>query len=127
MAKQKLRTKERTRIRLRKNDLVEVIAGRDQGKRGKIIAVMRAEGRVLVQGVNFIKRHTKPSQQSRQGGIVEKEGPIHVSNVMLYCPKCDGPARVRIQVADKKDARGKRRREVLRICKRCGEALGGSS
>jgi large subunit ribosomal protein L24 len=61
MAKLKLRTKERTRIRLRKNDIVEVIAGRDAGKRGKVITVLRAEGRVLVQGVNFIKRHTRPN------------------------------------------------------------------
>ena len=101
MAKQKLRTKERMRIRLRKNDLVEVIAGRDQGKRGKVITVLRDKGRVLVQGVNFIKRHTRPNpQQNIKGGIVEREAPLHVSNVMIVDPDTKKPSRLGTQILE---------------------------
>ncbi len=93
MARQ--RTKERTKIRLRKDDLVEVIAGRDAGKRGKVIAVMRDSGRVLVQGVNFIKRHTRPNpQRNIKGGIVEREASIHVSNLMIVSPDDDKRTRI---------------------------------
>jgi large subunit ribosomal protein L24 len=93
MARQ--RTKERTKIRLRKNDVVEVISGRDAGKRGKIITVLRAEGRVLVQGVNFIKRHTRPNPQKNvKGGIVEREASLHVSNVMIVSPDDDKRTRI---------------------------------
>lgn len=116
MAKQKLRVKERTRIRLRKNDLVEVIAGRDQGKRGKIITVMRTEARVLVQGVNFIKRHTKPNPQKNiKGGIVEREAPLHVSNVMIVSPDDDKRTRIgSTLLADGRRVRaGRRSGEVL--------------
>jgi large subunit ribosomal protein L24 len=116
MAKQKLRTKERTRIRLRKNDLVEVIAGRDQGKRGKVIGVLRDKGRVLVQGVNFIKRHTRPNpQQNIKGGIVEREAPLHVSNVMIVSPDDDKRTRIgSILLTDGRRVRaGRRNGEVL--------------
>ena len=116
MARQSQRTKERTRIRLRKNDLVEVIAGRDTGKRGKIIAVMREKGRVLVQGVNFIKRHTRPNpQQNIKGGIVEREAPIHVSNVMIVSPEDDK----RTRIGSKLLADGRR----ARVSRRGGEVL----
>ena len=72
------------KIRLKKNDLVEVIAGKDAGKRGKVLKVLREHGRVIVQGVGFIKRHTRPNpQRNIKGGIAEREAPIHVSNVML--------------------------------------------
>lgn len=116
MAKLKLRTKERTRIRLRKNDLVEVIAGRDQGKRGKVISVLRDKGRVLVQGVNFIKRHTRPNpQQNIKGGIVEREAPLHVSNVMIVSPDDDKRTRIgSILLTDGRRVRaGRRNGEVL--------------
>ena len=116
MAKQKLRTKERTRIRLRKNDLLEVIAGRDQGKRGKVISVLRDKGRVLVQGVNFIKRHTRPNpQQNIKGGIVEREAPLHVSNVMIVSPDDDKRTRIgSILLTDGRRVRaGRRNGEVL--------------
>jgi len=71
------------RIRIKKNDTVEVIAGEDKGKQGRVLAVFPDKGRVLVEGVNMIKRHTKPNQQNTQGGIIEKEAPIHVSNVKV--------------------------------------------
>ena len=95
------------------NDTVEVIAGREKGKRGRVLKVLPAKERVVIEKVNFVKRHTKPSQQSRQGGIVEKEGPIHVSNVMLFCKKCNRPVRVR----NLRGADGAKNR----ACARCGE------
>ena len=85
----------RIRIRLRKNDLVEVITGRDRGKRGKVLQVLPEKGRVVVQGVNFIKRHTRPNPQKNiKGGIVEREAPIHASNVMLLDPEENKPTRI---------------------------------
>jgi large subunit ribosomal protein L24 len=94
------------------NDTVAVIAGKEKGKRGRVLMVLPAEERVIVEKVNFIKRHTKPSQKQRQGGIIEREGPLHVSNVQLYCKKCSKPVRVRnLAGADG---------EKSRACARCG-------
>jgi large subunit ribosomal protein L24 len=85
----------RVRIRLRKGDLVEVIAGKDAGKRGRILKVIRERGRVIVQGVGFIKRHTRPNpQRNIKGGIAEREAPIHVSNVMIVSPEQDRRSRI---------------------------------
>jgi len=112
----KQKTKERIRIRLKKNDLVEVIGGRDAGKRGKVLSVLRDKGRVLVQGVNFIKRHTRPNpQRNIKGGIVEREAPIHVSNVMIVSPDDDKRTRIGSKVlADGRKVRvGRRAGEVL--------------
>ena len=117
------------KMHVKKGDTVVVIAGKDKGATGKIIAAYPREQKVLVEGVNLVKKHTKIGQSARgakTGGIITQEAPIHASNVMLYCPKCNGPARVRMQIIEKKDPRGKRRREALRMCKRCGEAIGGA-
>jgi len=97
----------------RVNDTVEVIAGREKGKKGRILKVLPAKERVVIEKVNFVKRHTKPSQQSRQGGIVEKEGAIHVSNVMLFCKKCNRAVRIK----NLRGADGAKNR----ACARCGE------
>ena len=108
--------KERTRIRLRLDDRVEVSAGRDSGKRGKIIAVMRDSDRVLVQGDNFNKRHTRPNpQRNIKGGIVEREASIHVSNLMIVSPDDDKRTRIGSKLlADGRRARiGRRGGEVL--------------
>ena len=92
MARQKT---ERMKIRLKKDDLVEVITGRDTGKRGKVLVVLPEKGRVIVQGVNFIKRHTRPNPQKNiKGGIAEREAPIHVSNVMIVSPDDDKKTRI---------------------------------
>jgi len=106
------------KVKIRKGDTVEVISGRfeDKGKRGEVIKVLPEKGRVVVQGVNIRKKHQ--SQVQTQGrtlnpGIIEFEGPIHISNVMLVCPKCDEPTRVGLQ---------REGGETLRVCKRC-EAL----
>src|SRR5512139_1814378 len=114
MARQK--TAERTKIRLKKDDLVEVIAGRDSGKRGKVLVVLPEKGRVIVQGVNFIKRHTKPNpQRNIKGGIAEREAPIHVSNVMIVSPDDDKRTRIGFRtMPDGRKARiGRRGGEVL--------------
>jgi large subunit ribosomal protein L24 len=108
--------KTRTRIRLKKNDVVEIISGRDAGKRGKILQVIPDKGRVIVQGVNFIKRHTRPNpQRNIKGGIAEREAPIHVSNVMIVSPDDDK----RTRIGSKLLPEGKR----VRISRRGGEVL----
>lgn len=102
-------------IRLKKDDKVEVIAGKDKGRTGKVLKVLRDRNRVVVEKVNMIKRHTRPGPTTGQGGIVEKEAPIHVSNVMLICEKCAAPTRIR----KAQTAEGK----WVRACKKCGELL----
>ncbi len=91
--------------RVRKGDTVVVIAGKDKGKRGKVLRVLNKVGRVVIERVMMVKRHTKPSQKNPQGGIVEKEGSVHLSNVMLLDPGSDKPTRVKIKNED-----GNRRR-----------------
>ena len=92
-----------------------MIGGRDRGKVGKILKVDRKKNRVLVENVNFIKRHQRPSAQNRQGGIVESEAPIHVSNVQLMCNKCVTPVRVKMKRLDD----GKK----VRVCGKCDEII----
>ena len=81
-------------LKIKKNDFVVVTAGNDRGKRGKVLKVFPEKLRIIVEGVNFIKRHTRPTQTRPQGGIVTREGSIHVSNVMLIDPKSGKPTRV---------------------------------
>ncbi|HEX4825760.1 MAG TPA: 50S ribosomal protein L24 [Candidatus Polarisedimenticolaceae bacterium] len=103
-------------MKVKKNDTVVVISGKDRGKRGRVIEVMPKEARVRIEGVNRVKRHTKPNpQRNVKGGIVEREDPIHVSNVALIDPKSDKPTRVGIKV----EANGSR----TRIAVRSGMAL----
>jgi large subunit ribosomal protein L24 len=91
------------KFKMKKGDLVAVIAGKDKGKQGKVLEVLVAKARVRVEGVNRVKRHTKPSQKSPQGGILEKEAAIHVSNVMLVDPKTNKGGRVKIVAGKGKD------------------------
>lgn len=89
--------------KMKKGDLVEVIAGKEKGKQGKIIGLLTKKERVMVEGLNRVKRHTKPSQTNPQGGIIEKEAAIHMSNVMLVDPKTNKGGRIKItQKGDKK-------------------------
>jgi len=91
---------------VRKGDTVVVIAGRERGKRGRVLRVMPAEGRVVVERINLMKKHQKPTQKLRQGGIIEREAPLHLSNVMLVDPCSDKPTRVGVkQLADGRKAR----------------------
>jgi large subunit ribosomal protein L24 len=102
----------RIALPIRKNDSVVVIAGRDRGKRGRVLRVLPDTSRVVVEGVNFVKRHTKPNpQRNVKGGIVEREAGLHLSNVQLVCPECSTPTRV-----------GRRRLEDgrrVRYCRKC--------
>ena len=103
------------RLAIRKNDMVVVIAGKDKGKRGKVLKVIPKTHRVMIERVNLIKRHTKPGKGTQQGGIVERENPLDVSNVLLLCTKCERPVRVgHSYLAD-----GKK----VRVCKACGEVV----
>jgi large subunit ribosomal protein L24 len=106
---------ERKKYRIRKNDTVKVIAGKEKGKSGKVMRVIPKKDRAIVEKLNLVKRHLKPSQQSRQGGILEKESPIQMSNLMLICSKCTDPTRVgyRILEDDRK----------VRYCKQCNEII----
>ncbi|MFC4765938.1 50S ribosomal protein L24 [Effusibacillus consociatus] len=102
-------------MHVRKGDQVMVIAGKDKGKKGKILEAYPSEGRVLVEGVNIIKRHTRPDQANPQGGIVEREAPIHASNVMILDPKSGEPTRIgkKILTDGKKVRYAKKSGEVL--------------
>lgn len=102
-------------MRVTKGDLVKIIAGDDRGKSGRVLKVQGNDGRVLVEGVHFVKRHTRRIRQDQQGGILEKEAPIDASNVMVVCPKCGKIT----SVGKRSLASGKR----VRTCKQCGEIL----
>lgn len=102
-------------MHVKRGDTVVVIAGKERGKRGKVLRLLPAKGRLIVEKLNMIKRHQRPTQKLRQGGIIEREGTLPLSNVMVVCTKCDRPARTRIQVlADERK---------VRACKRCGEIV----
>ena len=111
-------------LKVRKGDTVQVISGKDRGGKGKVIETDPDKNRILVEGVNRIRKHTKVTQSTRgakTGGIVTQEAPIHVSNVMVVCPECDKPTRIgkRQDVVD--EATGKTR--PVRICKHCGKEI----
>jgi large subunit ribosomal protein L24 len=103
------------KLHVKKEDTVIVITGKDKGKKGRVIVAYPRENRVLVEGVNMVKKHTKPSPKNPQGGIIEQEAPIHVSNVMLVDPKSGLPTRVGYKVLDN----GKK----VRVAKRSGEVI----
>jgi large subunit ribosomal protein L24 len=105
-------------MKIHKNDVVMVIAGNSRGKRGKVLKVYPDLGRVIVEGVNLIKRHTRANQKNPQGGIVQREAPIHASNVMLVDPKSNEITRVGTKVT-KDVTTGKKRR--MRVAKATGE------
>ena len=107
---------DRVRIQIRKNDQVKVIAGKDLNKTGRVLRVLRDKGRVVVEGVSFLKRHTRPNPQRQiKGGIVEREAPIHISNVMIVCGACGKATRIGHNVL----ADGKK----VRICRSCNSSL----
>ncbi len=101
------------KLHIKKNDLIMVKKGREKGKSGRVLRVLPEKERVIVEKINMIKRHSRPHGQQRRGGILEKEAPLHVSNVMLLCEKCNKPVRIghRVVEGDKK----------VRICRKCEE------
>jgi len=102
-------------LRIRKNDIVAVIAGKDKGKNGKILEVFPGESRALVENINLVKKARRRTQQNQQGGIADIEAKIHLSNLMLVCKQCNKPVRFRVNVL--KDG------TKVRECKKCGAAL----
>jgi large subunit ribosomal protein L24 len=106
---------QRSKSKLKKDDKVKVITGKDKGKIGKVLKVDRKNERILVENINTVKRHQRPNAQNRQGGIVESEAPLNWSNVMLMCNKCVKPVRVKTQQLDD----GKK----VRVCRKCNEQI----
>lgn len=103
----------RPKVHIRKGDTVKVLKGKEAGKKGKVIEVQPERNRVIIENINKVKRHTKPTQGAPQGGIIEKEAPIHASNVMYFCGKCKQPARLGRRFLND----GKK----IRYCKKCNE------
>jgi len=101
------------KFHIKKNDLVMVISGREKGKSGRVLKVLPEKERLIIEKINFIKKHSRPHGQQRRGGILEKEAPLHISNVALLCEKCNKPVRIghRIVEGNKK----------TRYCRKCGE------
>lgn len=108
-------------MHVKKGDEVLVIAGKNKDQRGKIRQAMPAEERVVVEGVNIIKRHMKARGPGRPGGIIEREAPIHVSNVMLICPNCQRASRTGVRFLEEQDHKGRPRK--VRYCKSCNEVV----
>ena len=101
-------------LKIKKNDKVVVLSGKDKGKTGKVLGTVPSEAKVVVEGINMVTCHIKPRKQGEEGGIIQRETPIYASKVMLVCPKCGKPTRVGHTVVD-----GKK----VRACKKCGAAI----
>ena len=103
------------KFHIKKNDLVQVISGKEKGKTGKVLKVLLDKNRVVVEKVNFVKRHSRPTGRTRQGGIIEKEAALHISKVLMVCPKCNRGVRMGKKILED----GKK----ALICKECGELV----
>jgi len=103
------------KMNIKKGDTVVVLSGKEKGKKGKVISCDPEAGRVIVEGVNIVKKHTRPTQKSPQGGIKDQEAPLYESKIMLVCPSCKKPSRVGKKVLTNGDK--------VRACKKCGEAI----
>ena len=101
---------------IKKNDLVMVVAGRERGKTGKVLRVLPESGRATVERLNIVKRHSKPRGAASPSGIVEREAPLDLSNLMVFCERCNAPVRVGFRIAAD--------RSKTRVCRRCHEPLG---
>jgi large subunit ribosomal protein L24 len=101
-------------LKIKKNDRVKVLSGKDRGTVSRVVAVMPSKEKALVEHVNMVKRHTRPRGQGQPGGIIEKEAPIHLSNIALYCESCKTGVRFGTEV---------RNDEKVRVCKKCGAKL----
>jgi large subunit ribosomal protein L24 len=106
------------KFKLKKEDTVQIIAGKDKGKRGRILKILRDKDRIVVEGINIVKKAKKRRSQQDRGGIVEVEAAIHSSNVMIICKKC-GPTRIGYKFDSDQGARNNK----IRVCRKCGEAL----
>ena len=104
------------KLHVRKDDTVVVVSGKDKGKQGKVLRALPKEGKVVVEGVNVVARHTKPKGQGDPGGIIRSEAPIYASKVMLVCEKCNKATRISYKIRPD----GKK----VRVCKKCAAELG---
>jgi large subunit ribosomal protein L24 len=102
-------------MKIHKGDQVLVLSGKDKGKKAEVVRAMPSADKVIVEGVNVAKRHSKPTRATQQGGVIDKFMPVHVSTVALLCKSCDKPTRIGMQI----DENG----EKIRICRKCGAAL----
>lgn len=102
-------------VHVKRGDTVLVVSGKDKGKKGEILKVNPSKNRVIVKGVNEVTKHVKPSAKNSEGGMVHMEAPIHASNVMLYCKKCDKPTRIAYKILEDGSK--------VRVCKKCGETF----
>ncbi len=107
-------------MHIKKNDMVQIISGNDRGKQGRVLKVLLDQNRIIVEGINFVKHHTRPNQKLPQGGIIEREAPIHSSNAMVICPKCNKLATTGMKVVVDET---KNRTSRVRYCKKCGEMI----
>ncbi|VAX23097.1 LSU ribosomal protein L24p (L26e) [hydrothermal vent metagenome] len=105
----------RNKMKIKKDDVVVVIAGADKGKKGRVIEAIPGEGRVIVEKVNIVKRHQRPTPQQRQGGIIEREAKFAASNVAIFCSKCDKAVRIGAKILEDGTK--------VRVCRKCGEML----
>ncbi|MBU4376808.1 MAG: 50S ribosomal protein L24 [Candidatus Omnitrophica bacterium] len=103
-------------ISIRKNDTVKVLTGKDRGKTGRVLMVLPKKDRVLVEGANYVKKHARQTRQDQKGGIIQKEMPLHISNVMLMCKNCNKPTRPETQTALGGN-------DKTRICRKCKEII----
>lgn len=103
------------KISIKKDDTVVVLTGKDKGQRGKVLSVNPKQGKIIVEKINMVSRHTKPRKQGDEGGIIQKEAPLYACKVMRVCPKCDKPTRA----ASKVNEAGKK----VRVCKHCGAEI----
>ncbi|HOQ67163.1 MAG TPA: 50S ribosomal protein L24 [Candidatus Atribacteria bacterium] len=108
--------KKKVNVVIKKGDLVEVVRGNDRGKRGKVLKVFPREGQAVVEGVNMVKKHARPTQDNPQGGIMDKEGPVRISNLRLICSRCNQPTKIRRTAIPESRSR-------VRVCKKCGEII----
>lgn len=108
--------KENIKVPIKKGDTVEVIHGKDKGKRGKVLTVLRTDQKAVVEGINFVKKHTRATQENPQGGIVTKENPMRISNLRLVCSRCNQVTKVKRSTVSDSEYR-------VRICKKCNEII----
>ena len=109
-------------LRIKKNDTAVVITGRNKGAKGRVLSVATDKNRIIIEGVNVVKKHMKPNKQYQQGGIIEKESSLHLSNVMLVCPKCDKPTRIAHKLKEV-EISGEKKQKSVRVCKKCGKVI----
>lgn len=111
----KILTKYEKKVHVRKDDTVVIISGDDKGKKGKVLEVSPAEGKIIVEGCNIVTKHVRPRRQGEEGGIVKVEGAFYACKAMIYCPKCDKGVKIGHKVLDNGTK--------TRVCRKCGEEL----